>query len=222
MRIDHYLPIMGLVLVVGLSMPQIFAQSNSFIYTNPDYGITMAYPSDWDIEETDEGHTVAFFSPLESISDTRPEMLSVATEDLKPCRGTTLEEYVQESSDYLVEYKPNMQPIGEIKPFIVNGMPAYTRTYVSGYGSDEVRSTQFITVQHNTAYVITYGRFEYDQQFLSSLANSMEMIGSLIIEPGQFTGSNLPAQEGVFTPVKHDPSAKCGSASAAGSNITPY
>jgi hypothetical protein len=221
MRINHYLLIIALVLTAGLLIHPVFAQSNNFIYHNPEYGITMAYPADWDIEEMDEGHTVAFFSPPESISDT-PEMLMVATEDLKPCQGKTLEEYVDESSFYLVKYKPNMRPIGDIEPSTINGLPAYTRTYISGYGSDEVRSIQFITVQSNTAYVITYGRLEADQQFQSSLANSMDMLGSLTIEAGQYTGSNLPAQEGVFTPVHHDPYAKCGSASAAGSGITPY
>jgi serine/threonine-protein kinase len=55
---------------------------NFLTYQNPTYGIQIQYPSDWTISQTglrDYTNIVAFYSPLENLSDVFPEhvLLSV-------------------------------------------------------------------------------------------------------------------------------------------------
>ena len=69
----------------GLLLPPVYAQSNSFIYQNTEYGISMPYPAGWYVQESGYGHEVLFTSPPQSPSDIAPEFLSIYTEDLKPC-----------------------------------------------------------------------------------------------------------------------------------------
>jgi eukaryotic-like serine/threonine-protein kinase len=65
-----------------------------FTYQNPAYGIKIQYPSDWRVSENglrDYTNIVAFYSPLENVTDRVPEHLTLSRIDYS--QNITLDQY---------------------------------------------------------------------------------------------------------------------------------
>jgi hypothetical protein len=211
-----------IALLLSFLVPErVTAQSNSFYYTNRDYGIRMAYPSNWQIQQGLHGHVVTFISPREGLSDRSSEFFSITTEDLKPCARITLREYVQHAI-YALKSLPSMIPMGKIIPITIDGLPGYLISYTFGYGSAKFQNVQAITEYANTAYIMTYSRSYYDRQFNNSLDTAISMIRTLKIGDSRVTQSMFSAPESIVTYVHHDPTKKCGQGSALGSTMTAF
>ncbi|MBI2579394.1 MAG: hypothetical protein HYW27_00650 [Candidatus Aenigmarchaeota archaeon] len=56
--------------------------SKYLAYENPSYGISMNYPSDWNVNEEAESIVVAFMSPSEDKNDRYRENVNVVMNDL--------------------------------------------------------------------------------------------------------------------------------------------
>ena len=70
-------------------------------YENKDYGITMSYPADWNLEENVEGTLAIFSSAKENSMDLFQENVNLVVQDLS-ANPMTLEEYTDTAIKQLV------------------------------------------------------------------------------------------------------------------------
>jgi serine/threonine-protein kinase len=120
-----------------LSVIQASAQTNSknnsnnlLTYQNPAYGIKIQYPSDWRVSENgmrDYTNIVAFYSPLENLSDRVPEHMTLSRVDYS--QNITLDQYNKFLNSTL-ENIPGVQII-ESNPTALAGHPGYKVVYLS-------------------------------------------------------------------------------------------
>jgi hypothetical protein len=140
-------------------------------YNNATYGITMQYPSDWTVDNTDfpdDGVTqiVGFYSLLDSRLDKYAERLWIAQDNLPLDQDFDLAEYAEQIvTDYeatLVDFS-----VDEIDTEIdsqtaglgnIDDSPAYRIVYTETLEPEniELKTMEIGTVVENRLYVINY------------------------------------------------------------------
>jgi hypothetical protein len=134
---------------------------NLIPYSNPSFGFTLEFPSNWQKEES-----LTFVSPQGGIDNQSPEVISIDTEVL-PTSDFSLDTYSEAS-------------LGQVKSFqdfkLLNsssitlaGLPARMIVYSFIDESETpLQNLQAWTVKDGTAYIITYTGTP--EEFESSLA----------------------------------------------------
>src|ERR1044072_895567 len=103
-------------------------------YFNPEYDITMKYPSTWSVNETDltpddrVGLIAEFVSPFETFNDTYTEFVQI-NKDNGIFYDDDLNEYLQEGINAYSNSTNNFTIIESSTSTTLSGQPAYSLTY---------------------------------------------------------------------------------------------
>ncbi len=157
-------------------------------YQNPGFGLTLEYPSTWDVEELrtdpselgDNSIVAIFKSQSQGLNDKYLENVIINVQgpssDIK-----SLESYTRNS----IQEFNDMSDINIIKSgkATLAGFPAHQINYTSGESLGlNLKKMQIFTVLDNVAYLVTYGaeEAEYDK----NIADVENLINSIKIDSG--------------------------------------
>ena len=160
-----------LVLVVswGLSLVSIFsvqeiraqAESQLSLYTNPEYGLRIQYPSDWSYSESEIPSnatifSIADFAPPESVDPSMMTNFQVGIEYLE--NPLSLDAYVRNTiNNYRASYE-NFSLISASTDITLAGHPGYELVFTNDYDGLEGKSIErgFIDENTNTVYFTSF------------------------------------------------------------------
>jgi serine/threonine-protein kinase len=132
---------------------------NFLAYENPTYGIKIQYPVDWTASQNglqDYTDIIAFYSPLENISDRFPEQLSISVIDYS--QNITLNDYTNRITDTLKQ-SPNLEII-QSNATTLAGNPAHKIVFSPMTGEQQQQFKpeimQIWTIKGDKAYSILY------------------------------------------------------------------
>jgi hypothetical protein len=179
-KFQRYLPIVKSIIdSLRINDPQealrLTSTSNLIPYSNPSLGFSLAYPPDWQLNET-QPDIPTFISTQDGTDDSSPEVISITTEVL-PAVDFSLERYTQAA-------------LSQIEPFddfdlksssltTLGGLPAHMVVYTFTDEDIPLQNLQVWTVKDGVAYVITYGgnpeEFDISLPALQSLMDSFRL-----------------------------------------------
>jgi len=143
-------------------------------YTNEDEGITIDYPSDWEVTPGDGQVMVAsFFSPLQSTTDEFQESVGIMIQDFSEV-GMDLEKFDKQNTEALGQYMENLK-ITTHEDTEVDGEPGKFIMFTGTYpGQDTPTATvQSYTVFEDYVYVLTYTGKQGDFEKFVTTAQDM-------------------------------------------------
>lgn len=144
----------------------------SILYSNPDLGFSLEYPSDWYKEES-----LSFISPQGGVNNQSPEVISISTEVL-PTFDFSLDEYTEAALDQ-VEIFQDFELLNSSSVTLA-GLPGHMIVYsFTDESQTPLQNLQVWTVKDGKAYVITYGGTP--EEFDSSLSVLRKMMDSFRI-----------------------------------------
>jgi len=123
-------------------------------YTNSEYGFSVEYPKDWDLEEGLWGAIVVFGGPLVRGGEFMVNA-NIVVEELPEWPKTTLEEYVRLGKMHLTKGMENYQGVEE-RDCRIAGLSAKELTYTCDADGIRIMQTQACFLKENTAHIITY------------------------------------------------------------------
>jgi plastocyanin len=160
-------------------------------YFNPDYDVTMKYPSTWSVNETDltaedRVNLIAeFVSPLETFNDTYAEYVQI-NRDNGIFYDADLNEYLQEGISSYTNSTNNFTLIGSSTSETLSGQPAYSLTYTqtlsgeNGQQPTTLKNFEIGILVNNTAYYVTYigqeDRFDRYLPIVKQMINSFKLL----------------------------------------------
>jgi hypothetical protein len=160
-------------------------------YTNSQYGITLSYPKDWEMQESgqlavrDYGrntlNVVNFFSPGKDSYVT----FSV---DVDPSSTTDLEKYYNLAVIALQDYYPHWVMTKHDAQLRVSGNSAYSIDYMTPL-DDNINTDyghQVYTIVQGTPYIFTYQGTNIsptNDVYAANLGEAQDMIRSISISP---------------------------------------
>lgn len=159
-------------------------------YTNAQYGITMSYPKNWDVEESgtvamrDYGKTttnvVNFYSPGK-------DTYVIFSVDVDPSATTDLESYYNKAVLALQAYYPHWEMTKHSASTKVSDTNAYRVDYrVTHDDTSKIDyGVQVYTIVKETPFILTYqgnGLLPENDIFASNLDEAQDMIKSVKIE----------------------------------------
>jgi eukaryotic-like serine/threonine-protein kinase len=134
---------------------------NFLTYQNPTYGIKILFPSDWTVSQTglkDHTNIIAFFSPLENLSDAFSEHVLLSLN--RYSQNITLNDYGKLVNNTINQ--PGVQ-IVESKPItLAGGYPAHTIVFTPRSqppGGNALFKPEILllwTVKGDNVYTISY------------------------------------------------------------------
>jgi hypothetical protein len=193
-------------------------QSPGFLtYANATYGITIQYPSNWMVDNTEFPgdpliQIVGFFSPFESRVDTYAERLWIAQEQQSFSEDFDLTQYAEQIvSNYnstLTDFRLN-EIDTETARLGNNDSPAYRIVYTERLQPDNIdlKTLEIGTVLEDRVYIITYhaeaARYDQYLPIIEEMINSIQLSDSAVVvsdaptetDLGGGTGSNVTSQE---------------------------
>jgi hypothetical protein len=131
--------------------------NNNFrTYQNPDYSIKMQYPSDWSASKSglrDYTNVIAFYSPLENISDIFPEHLTLSITGYS--EHITLQKFNTVLNNTLKQ--PGVKTI-ESNPTTLAGNPAHKIVFLPPTDNVPFKFETMLvwTVKSDKVYIISY------------------------------------------------------------------
>lgn len=157
--------------------------NNNFLtYQNPNYGIKMQYPSDWSASQSglrDYTNVIAFYSPLENISDVFPEHLTLSITDYS--QHITLQEFNTVLNNTLKQ--PGVK-ILESTPITLAHNPAHKIVFLPPAGNVPIKFETMLvwTVKSDKVYIISYNseaaRYSTYLPTIQKMINSFEITNS--------------------------------------------
>ncbi|EKE06490.1 MAG: hypothetical protein ACD_18C00347G0015 [uncultured bacterium] len=146
-------------------------------YTNEDEGVSIDYPSDWEVTPGDGQVMIAsFFSPLQSTTDEFQESVGIMIQDFSAV-GMDLAKFDKQNTEALGQYMENLK-ITKHEDTEVDGEPGKFLIFTGTYpGQDTPTATvQSYTVFEDYVYVLTYTGKQGD--FEKFVATAQEMFKS--------------------------------------------
>lgn len=169
--------VVGVIKLIPQPKPTEIAFST---YENPNYGIKIKYPQDWDKQENPNIITkevVEFISPKENETDTFREKLIITFEDLSS--PLSLEEYTNLSKQEISQQNRNAKIANEGE-FTLAARNAYQVVYTYSDGKYNFKNMEVWTLKNSKAYSITY--LAESNKYDSFLNTAKTMIKSLQVE----------------------------------------
>jgi hypothetical protein len=174
-------------------------QSTDFLtYDNTTYGVTIQYPSNWLVDNTDfpgEPLTqiVGFFSPLESRIDTYEERLWIAQEQQSFSEDFDLEQYAEQIvSNYnstLIDF--SLDEIDtETARLGNNDSPAYRIVYTERLQPENIdlKTLEIGTLIDDKLYIVMYhaetARYDQYLPIIEEMINSVQLSDSEVDSDG--------------------------------------
>jgi hypothetical protein len=123
-------------------------------YSDSEYGFSVEYPKDWDLEEGILEAIVMFAGPL---VEEEQFMISVGimADELPEFPKTTLEDYVRISRLKSKKALDNYNTIDEYST-VVDDVTAMVERFTFDFNGYVIMGTQAIFLRENVAYVVTY------------------------------------------------------------------
>lgn len=152
------------------------AMNGFALYKNSQEGFSIQYPEKWAKQEGAYETIVTFSSP-QGANDTFLENVNILTEDVTAFPGLTPEEYEQGSVEQIKQALTQIKNFKQVesKSMTLSGMPgrsvAYTSTVVAN--NLNVYTRQFITINNNKVYIITYTSSQNDPNKYMDLVQKM-------------------------------------------------
>lgn len=157
--------------------------SNNFrTYQNPDYAIKMQYPSDWSASKSglrDYTNIIAFYSPLENISDVFPEHLTLSITGYS--QHITLQKFNTVLNNTLRQ--PGIKII-ESNPTTLAGNPAHKIVFLPPTNNVPFKFETMLvwTVKNDKVYIVSYNaeaaRYPTYLPIIQKMINSFEITNS--------------------------------------------
>src|SRR6266496_2789697 len=147
----------SITLPKGSALLQNNATNNNFrTYQNPDYAIKMQYPTDWSASKSglrDYTNVIAFYSPLENISDVFPEHLTLSITSYS--QHITLQKFNTVLNNTLKQ--PSVKII-ESSPTTLAGNPAHKIVFLPPTDNAPFKFETMLvwTVKSDKVYVMSY------------------------------------------------------------------
>jgi hypothetical protein len=184
-------------------------QSTDFLtYDNATYGITIQYPSNWLVDNTDFPgdpltQIVGFFSPLESRIDTYEERLWIAQEQQSFSEDFDLEQYAEQIvSNYnstLIDF--SLDEIDtETATLGNNDSPAYRIVYTERLEPEDIdlKTLEIGTVIGDKVYVVMYhaetARYDQYLPIIEEMINSIELSDSEVVDSDASAETDLEGE----------------------------
>jgi hypothetical protein len=188
LAISIFIVIVLLVGFLGTADMQNATAQTFLTYTNLDYGISIDYPEDWEIEEGFLGSIASFTSPLVGDSDDFSENANLAFE---PVSGMSLDEYVDLSIENIGQIANDFELISD-SPTTISNNAARKLVYTHAAGQYELKVMQTISLANAGAYIFTFTALiaEYSnyistaEEILDSLQISVVMLRYESMEHG--------------------------------------
>jgi serine/threonine-protein kinase len=144
---------------------------NLIPYSNPSFGFTLEFPSNWQKEES-----LTFVSPQGGI-DNRAQVISITTEVL-PTSDFSLDTYSKASLGQVKSFQDFK--LLNLSSITLAGLPAHMIVYLFIDESETpLQNLQTWTVKDGTAYIITYTgtpeEFESSLPVLQSVMDSFRL-----------------------------------------------
>ena len=174
---------------------------NFLTYENPDYGVKIKYPSNWQQTET-EDLIVAFLSPKTDASDAIQENLGLTMNDLAG-QGLTLQKYDEIAIEQLKQTFPDIKII-ESGSTVLSNIPAYKVVFTAS----NLKFMQVWTIKDDLAYVWS---------FASTESSYSDYLGTIQTMLDSFEITRNIRQESKEEPVKGQKAANTQSISDADS-----
>jgi hypothetical protein len=184
-------------------------QSTDYLtYDNATYGITIQYPSNWLVDNTDFPgdpltQIVGFFSPLESRIDTYEERLWIAQEQQSFSEDFDLEQYAEQIvSNYnstLIDF--SLDEIDtETATLGNNDSPAYRIVYTERLEPEDIdlKTLEIGTVIGDKVYVVMYhaetARYDQYLPIIEEMINSIELSDSEVVDSDASAETDLEGE----------------------------
>lgn len=167
-------------------------------YKNAEYGITMSYPDDWEVQEPDSLamrdygkstiNIVNFYSPGQ-------DTYAVFSVDIDPTSATDLESYYNHAVLALQSYYPHWTMTKHNAQLVVSEDKAYRIDYKVEH-EDSIKydyAYQVYTIADKTPYIFTYQVQNIPQGnnvYNDYLDESQDMVKSVVITPVSLTGKS--------------------------------
>lgn len=167
-------------------------------YKNSEYGITLSYPGDWEIQEPDSlalrdyGRStiniVNFYSPGK-------DTYAVFSVDIDPSSTSDLESYYNHAVLALQSYYPHWTMTKHNAQLVVSDDKAYRIDYKVEH-EDSIKydyAYQVYTIAGKTPYIFTYQVQDIpptDETYNEYLDESQDMVKSVVITPVSLTGKS--------------------------------
>lgn len=147
-------------IALGFGIKTVFFNSSNIPlvqYKNSDYGMTIAYPESWDMQESSAkilpDVIAKFISPQESESDPFQEQISVTVEDL--ASALSLDEYTKSAKEQIVRLNPGAKIISE-KKMTLGSRAAYNIVYSVKEAQKSLQKMETWTLKDFKVYSVTY------------------------------------------------------------------
>jgi len=158
--------------------------NDSILYSNPNLGFSLEFPSDWQKEES-----LTFVSPQGGIGNRAPEVISITTEVL-PTPDYSLDRY-SEAALGQVESFQDFKLLNSSSTSLA-GLPAHMIVYsfTDEGNQTPLQNLQAWTIKDGMAYIITYGGII--EEFDSSLPALQSVLDTIRLEESFEDNTNSP------------------------------
>jgi hypothetical protein len=121
-----------------------------FWYINPDEGLRISYPSDWDISETRGRGDIVQFSSPEDDPDSEEAAATVLIKAI-PSEGATIDELALREE----EGTPDTRPLG-VNSIELSGQQAYETIYFDYGQNNTMKVKSVFTITGDQIYIISF------------------------------------------------------------------
>ncbi len=145
------------------------------VFVNEDVGVSIKYPTDWDIQEYIQNTVVTFISPYDSEIDTVLENCNVVVEPIPP-RTTNLDEYTELIKNQMNSVFKHYIEVKESKSIRFGGRRGHRYIYAGRSPEEGAQQYQYIlnwTVYDGLGYQFTCVTIEEDFPLFERTFNSM-------------------------------------------------
>jgi hypothetical protein len=127
---------------------------NVLTYKNPNYGLEMQYPSNWDKDLNVSSPDVVTFYPSAVNSNAS---LTVTIDDISDEKGIPLAQYASDSNDAIKHETKDFKLLGLTTNNTLAGLPAYKSVYTyAGDNNSTVQGIEIGAIKGDKVYIFTY------------------------------------------------------------------
>ena len=121
-------------------------------YTNSEYGFSLEYPKDWNVEEGSAGTVVLFAGPLVGEYEYMVN-INIVTEELPS--EMTVQDYARMAE---LQQKKAWSDYVKVKEYTstIVGLPAVVKTFIATPIDVPLKDIQVFFIKDKVAYIITY------------------------------------------------------------------
>lgn len=145
-------------------------------YESKDYGVSISYPSNWELRENFEGTIAIFASPKETSMDLFQENVNIVAQDLS-ANPMTLEQYTETAIKQLEGVFNNVKIVEKENAKLAD-LPAYKIVY-EATGDYNLKIMHVWAVLDNKVYTFTYSAelSKYDSHLIqvTAMLNSFKI-----------------------------------------------